>query len=311
MTMPASPITAARRFAALPLLALLLTSLLLTSLPLAAQNTPTPIQLNPRAALPLTPEERGHIEDLLRASGSLEAGKRMARQFSAQVDVHLRASRTNLPPHTAAVVSEETGRAIADALEQPGGLTDMMIQLYHKYFSDEEIRQMTAFYDSPVGQKSVQVMPVLLPESQNLGRVWGARLVPVILQRVQNRLNEEAAAGNGAPSASASAPVQPAAPGRLEVAVPPRAIYPPESRVAREEGEVRVKLQVAPSGQVQVVSIVKSSGYERLDAAAVQAARAMSYKPFGGAGDAALSTELNVAFKLGNQPRARSASKDI
>jgi TonB family protein len=284
--------TAARRLAALLLMA--------AALPLAAQTAPAAIQLNPRATLPVTPEERKNIEELLRASGAVEAGKRMARQFAGQVGATLRASRSNLPPHVASVVNEETGRAIADALDQPDGLTDMMVQLYHKYYSDEEIRQITAFYNSPVGQKTVQVTPVLVPESQNLGRAWGARLAPVILQRVQKRLTEEAANGETPP-----------APPRLEIAVAPRAVYPAESRAAREEGTVRLKLQVAPSGQVQSVVILKSSGYPRLDAAAIQAARAMAYKPYEAAGEAALSAEVSVAFKLGDQPRARSASKDI
>ncbi|OWY28218.1 TonB family protein [Herbaspirillum robiniae] len=308
--------------AALSLAALLLIP---AALPLAAQNlpapdaapaaAPAPIQLNPRATLPITPEEKKNIDDLLRASGAINVGKVMARLFASQVTTTLKSSRPNLPPHVAGVVNEEIARAVSESIDAPDGLADMLAQLYHKYFTDEEIRQMTAFYNSPAGQKSVQVMPVLLPESQNLGRAWGAKLAPVVLQRVEARLKAEAAAGNapgaagnGTPQASAeqSAPSR-----RLEIAVAPRPVYPADSRASREEGTVRMKVQVNRSGQVQDVAVLISSGYPRLDAAAIQAVRGMSYKPFAGDQDT-MSAEVNVAFKLGNQQpqQPRPAGKD-
>lgn len=289
-----------------------------TTLPLAAQTPPAAepapqaIQLNPRAALPITPEERKNIEELLRASGAIDLSKQMVRLFAGQVAGTLKSSRPNLPAHVGDIINQEIVKVVTEALDQPEGLNDMMAQLYHKYYTDDDIQQLIAFYRSPAGRKMVQVMPVLLPESQNLGRIWGAKLLPVVLQRVQARLKEEAGAdapANGAPQASAT----PSPQRRLEIAVGPRPMYPAGSRADREEGNVQLKVLVIRSGQVQSVEVLKSSGYPRLDAAAVQSVRAMSYKPFAADDErAAVATEVSVAFKLGDrQPRARSASRDI
>ena len=37
--------------------------------------------------------------------------------------------------------------------------------LYDKYFSEEELRQMVTFYRTPVGRKSIEVMPSLMQEA--------------------------------------------------------------------------------------------------------------------------------------------------
>ena len=37
--------------------------------------------------------------------------------------------------------------------------------LYNKYFSEEELREMLAFYSTPVGRKSIEVMPSLIQEA--------------------------------------------------------------------------------------------------------------------------------------------------
>lgn len=58
---------------------------------------------------------------------------------------------------------------------------------------------------------------------------------------------------------------------------PPR--YPMESRRKREEGTVLLRLLIGTDGRVAQVSIAESSGFERLDQAALQAARGWRWQP--------------------------------
>jgi hypothetical protein len=55
-------------------------------------------------------------------------------------------------------------------------LLDSIVPLYDKYLSDEEIKALIQFYQTPLGQKTIQVMPKLTAESQEVGRKWGEGL---------------------------------------------------------------------------------------------------------------------------------------
>lgn len=58
---------------------------------------------------------------------------------------------------------------------------------------------------------------------------------------------------------------------------PPR--YPMESRRKKEQGTVVLRLLIGTDGRVAQVSIAQSSGFERLDQAALQAARSWRWRP--------------------------------
>ncbi len=54
--------------------------------------------------------------------------------------------------------------------------------------------------------------------------------------------------------------------------VRPEAEYPTESRAAGEQGLVMLSIQVGPGGRPTSVTVAQSSGYPRLDLAAVEGA---------------------------------------
>ena len=47
------------------------------------------------------------------------------------------------------------------------------IELYDKYFTNDEIKGMIQFYESPVGQKAVQVLPAIMQEGMTRGMEQG------------------------------------------------------------------------------------------------------------------------------------------
>jgi len=62
--------------------------------------------------------------------------------------------------------------------------------LYDKYFSEEELRQMLAFYRTPVGRKSIEVMPSLMQEA---GGGVEAAVRPLAIGLIQEIVAEERA----------------------------------------------------------------------------------------------------------------------
>jgi len=55
-------------------------------------------------------------------------------------------------------------------------LVSLIIPIYDKYYSREEIQQLIAIYQTPLGQKMVDATPKILQESQEAGRAWGESL---------------------------------------------------------------------------------------------------------------------------------------
>jgi hypothetical protein len=56
-----------------------------------------------------------------------------------------------------------------------GEVEEPMIALYDRRFSDEDIRQLLAFYDSPIGRKLLAAMPQVQLQSAALGNAWARR----------------------------------------------------------------------------------------------------------------------------------------
>jgi uncharacterized protein len=63
-------------------------------------------------------------------------------------------------------------------------LIDLAIPAYDRYFSHEEIKSLIKFYETPLGQKSLSVMPQLTNEMRDAGRKWGEKLGRDSMQEV-------------------------------------------------------------------------------------------------------------------------------
>lgn len=95
---------------------------------------------------------------------------------------------------------------------------------------------------------------------------------------------------------------------RVEVKVPPTLVgassdlsndYPALSQRLGEEGTVVLLLRVSTDGSVAEASLVKSSGYQRLDAQALKAARAAHFKPGTSNGQPVpMSVKLPIKYEL-------------
>lgn len=66
-------------------------------------------------------------------------------------------------------------------------LQSQIIPIYEKYYTEEELTQLIAFYESPLGRKVVQSLPQILQESMKVGEVWGKALG----ERVYKKLVEK------------------------------------------------------------------------------------------------------------------------
>ena len=110
------------------------------------------------------PEKVENIRCLLKMVG-------VERIQQGMMDQMLAALKNAIPP-----TSNQSGQKMLDRLTEilgeefkKIGFTNMAIELYDKYFTAEEIKGLIQFYESPVGQKAIQVLPGLTQESTTRG----------------------------------------------------------------------------------------------------------------------------------------------
>lgn len=65
-------------------------------------------------------------------------------------------------------------------------LTEMMIPVYKKHLSLQDLEEMIAFYKTPIGQKYAKATPLIMQESMQVGAQWGAQ----IGEKMQKRISE-------------------------------------------------------------------------------------------------------------------------
>jgi len=81
---------------------------------------------------------------------------------------------------------------------------DLAVPIYDKNFSQQEIRSLIEFYQTPLGQKTISVLPKLTLELQEEGRKWGETLGQKAMMDVLAEHPELADALNAAQKGSAS-----------------------------------------------------------------------------------------------------------
>jgi uncharacterized protein len=70
---------------------------------------------------------------------------------------------------------------------QPQDLIDLIVPIYSRHFSDDDIKQLIAFYDSPIGKKLVLEQPLIARESFDAGQQWGRKIGAKVMQGLRDK----------------------------------------------------------------------------------------------------------------------------
>lgn len=62
-------------------------------------------------------------------------------------------------------------------------------EVYKKHFTSAEIKQLIAFYESPIGKKYVEKQPLVLTDSYQLGSEWGRKLGEKVVAKIKEKKN--------------------------------------------------------------------------------------------------------------------------
>jgi len=139
------------------------------------QSAVTPTTAAPAAsqAAKIDPVKEADIRRLLEATGS----KNLAQQTMAQMEQAMRPVMTNaFPPGDYREKLIDLFFEKFHSKFDTQMVVDMAIPVYDKYFSDDEIKGLIQFYGTPLGKKTLSVLPKLLGELQAQGQEWGQKI---------------------------------------------------------------------------------------------------------------------------------------
>lgn len=119
------------------------------------------VPVSPVEQSKIDPVKEADIRRLLEVSG----GAATANQAMAEMEKTMRPTITNsLPP------GEYREKLLDLFFERFHSkfdmhqITEMAVPIYDKYLSDEEIRELIGFYSTPIGKKTLTVMPKMISE---------------------------------------------------------------------------------------------------------------------------------------------------
>jgi uncharacterized protein len=67
----------------------------------------------------------------------------------------------------------------------PNELVEMIIPIYQKHFSQEDIDAVNAFYETKAGKNFIQSQPLIMQESMIVGQAWSQGIVQKVMMKAQ------------------------------------------------------------------------------------------------------------------------------
>jgi hypothetical protein len=104
-------------------------------------------------------------------------------QFTQMIDLMLADMQSTTPGAPAEFWTKFKAGLKAD------GFIEMLIPIYDKYLSHDDIKKIIQFYESPVGKKLISITPQLTQDSYSAGEKWGEKLAADIIKELSKQGN--------------------------------------------------------------------------------------------------------------------------
>lgn len=148
----------------------------------APQDSGEQDQANPAQRKPIDPVKDADIRSLMELIGARDQVQDAVNNSSEQYREKLLATIPNNDKGQAFVTSfVESYQKKFDV----GQLTEQLVTIYDKHYTDDEIKTLLQFYGSPVGQKVAAEMPQIAREIQSASRATGAKAAKEALQALK------------------------------------------------------------------------------------------------------------------------------
>ena len=139
----------------------------------------------------IDPQFRADIERLMDLTGQASIGAQMASLVLRNVLDGMKRAKPDIPDRVIAITTEVLNAEFSKAFAAPDGINGQIVDLYARHFTHDDVSAMLAFYSTPVGRKTVSVMPLLMQEGAAVGQKWAQANMPRIMGVLADRLRAE------------------------------------------------------------------------------------------------------------------------
>lgn len=123
------------------------------------------------------PQYQRSLKQLLQVSGTEASFTTVVTQMMTVI----RQNYTNVP---ASVWNDFEQEVLKTSLDD---LVEMLVPVYQKHLSQEDLVSLIAFYQTPAGKRYAEKTPMIMQESMQVGQQWGLQ----IAQRMQQKFMEK------------------------------------------------------------------------------------------------------------------------
>ena len=150
----------------------------------APQNSTAQDQYGQQAGKPIDPIKDADIRALMELTGARDQIQDAVANSSEQYREKLLQTVPNGDKGQAFVTSFVNGYQKKFDVDQ---LTEQLVVIYDKHYTDEELKGLLQFYGSPLGQKVAGEAPKIAREIQAASRTTGAKAAKEVLQALKEQ----------------------------------------------------------------------------------------------------------------------------
>jgi len=140
------------------------------------------IALHPHVGAAIDATKRADIVALMKEMGTFTNMDRMIDIIVPTIIDNMQKVNPKIPQAVwddLVVSAKDEMKKSANELEEP------LITIYDANFTSEEIKQLVAFYSSPLGHKMAAQMPQLLQQTIAMSQAWGERVGARVEERIR------------------------------------------------------------------------------------------------------------------------------
>ena len=126
-------------------------------------------------------EFKASVRKLMAVSGSDATLKMIPEQILSMIEQQAPALPESVKAEIQAMFSEEALLS----------LMDRMVPIYAKYYTQQDMDDLIAFYDTPLGKKLSTVQPQITLESMSVAQQWAAEIGQKVASKIMQSSTSE------------------------------------------------------------------------------------------------------------------------
>jgi len=142
-------------------------------------------------AAEISEEKKLVINEMLEITGSLKMAETMGTAAATQMIQLMSQGKKDFNPRIIEIAKEVIGNIMHEEFISNRFLHKMSYRIYDKYFTTSDLKEIVAFYKTPIGKKLILHLPKASQEAMTAGMLHGQSLGPLIKKRLIARFEKE------------------------------------------------------------------------------------------------------------------------